>query len=82
MTWADSKPKLETAFKKAGWSVIHNQKIDVLVVTTKQGDIYFFGKDNNPDNPSGFTFNSLLNSTPRYALDSIEVLIAYIIKNN
>jgi hypothetical protein len=82
MTWVDSKPKLETAFLKAEWSVIHNQRMDVLVVTTKQGEIYFFGKDNNPDNPSGFTFNSLFDSTPRYTLDSIEVFIAWFIKNN
>lgn len=82
MTWSDSKPKLEAAFKKAEWSVVHNQKTDVLVITTLKGEMYFFGKDNNPDNTSGFTFNSLLESTPRYTLDSVEELIAWFIKNN
>jgi hypothetical protein len=82
MTWTLAKPKLETNFKAANWSVIHNQTMDVLVVTTLQRDIYFFGEDKNPDNLSGFTFNSLLDSTPRYTLDSVEEFIACFIKNN
>ena len=82
MSWSKAKPKLEAAFNNAGWSVVHNQKFDVLVVRTLKGEMYFFGEDNNPDNSSGFTFNSLLVSTPRYTLDSVEVLIAWFIKNN
>ena len=82
MSWSKAKPKLEAAFKKAGWSVVHNQKMDVLVVTTLIGEMYFFGEDNNPDNSSGFAFNPLLESTPRYTLDSVEVLIAWFIENN
>lgn len=82
MAWSLAKPELESAFKAAGWSVIHNQNADVLVITTIQGDIYFFGKDENPDNPCGFAFASLLDSTSRYTLDSIEEFIAWFIKNN
>jgi len=82
MAWSLAKPKLESAFKAAGWSVIHNQNADVLVITTKEGEIYFFGEDNNPDNPCGFAFNSLLDSTPRYILDSVEEFLVWFIKNN
>jgi hypothetical protein len=82
MSWPTSKPKLVDAFLKVGWSVVYNQKKNVLVVTTNQGDIYFFGEDNNPDNPSGFTFDSLLESRPRYTLDSVEEFIAWFIENN
>lgn len=82
MSWSSAKPKLESAFKAAGWSIVHNKNADLLVITTLQGDIYFFGKDNNPDNPCGFAFTSLQHSTPRYTLDSIEVFIAWFIKNN
>jgi hypothetical protein len=82
MTWPVARPKLKAAFKEAEWSVVHNQKFDVLVVTTLKGEMYFFGEDNNPDNPSGFTFVSLLESTPRYTLDSVEELIAWFIENN
>ncbi len=82
MSWPVAKQKLETAFKAAGWSIVHNQNADLLVITTLQEDIYFFGKDNNPDNLTGFAFASLLDSTSRYTLDSIEVFIAWFIKNN
>jgi hypothetical protein len=82
MSWPTSKPKLVAAFEAVGWNVVHNQKADVLVVTTIKGEMYFFSEDNNPDNPSGFTFNSLLESTPRYTLDSVEELIAWFIENN
>ncbi len=82
MSWSEAKPKLQAAFEAAGWRVVHNSKADVFIITTKQGEMYFFGEDNNPDNPSGFTFNSLLESTPRYTLDSVEELIAWFIENN
>jgi hypothetical protein len=82
MSWPEAKKRLETVFTAIGWRVVHNQKMDVLVITTLQGEIYFFGKDNNPDNLTGFSFNSLLESTPRYTLDSVEVFIAWFIKNN
>ena len=82
MSWSRAKPKLVAAFLKVGWSVVHNQKMDVLVVTTNQRDIYVFGEDNNPDNPSGFTFDFLLESRPRYTLDSVEEFIAWFIENN
>ena len=40
MTWSSAKQTIESAFKAAGWSVIHNKNAGVLVVTTIQGDIY------------------------------------------
>jgi len=82
MSWSKAKPKLVAAFLKAGWRVVYYSKADVLVITTTQREMYFFGEDKNPDNPSGFTFNSLLESTPRYTLDSVEELIAWFIENN
>ena len=82
MGWSSAKQTLEDTFKAAGWSVVHNQNAGVLVVTTIQGDIYFFGEHKNPDNPCGFAFVSLLESTPRYTLDSIEVFLSWFIKNN
>jgi hypothetical protein len=82
MSWSIAKPKLKASFNKAEWGVVHNQKFDVLVVTTLKGEMYFFGEDNNPDNSSGFTFNSLLESTPCYTRGSVEELIAWFIENN
>ena len=82
MTWPESKKKLETAFTAIGWQVVHNQKMDVLIIRTLKGEMYFFGEDNNPDNPTGFAFNSLLESMPRYTLDSVEELVAWFIDNN
>ena len=82
MSWPVAKPKLEAAFKAASWIIVHNPNADVLVVKTLQGEIYFFGKDENPDNPCGFAFASLLDSTPRYTLDSIEGFITWFIKIN
>ena len=82
MSRFSSRQTLETAFKAAGWSVVQNKNAGVLIVINLSGDIYFFGEDKNPDNPTGFAFTSLLDSTPRYTLDSIEEFIAWFIKNN
>ncbi len=82
MTWSSAKQTIESAFKAAGWSVIHNKNAGVLIVTNLSGDIYFFGEDKNPENPTGFAFVSLLDSTPRYTLDSVEEFLVWFIKNN
>lgn len=80
MSWYKTSKSLETAFLAVGLQVVRIKE-EMLIVTTKQGGIYYFFKDDNPNNSSGFAFNSLDDSTVHYTLNSLEELIAWLIKN-